>query len=349
MSDLFISHGFQVLNGSANEVIILLPFNASDPSAPPGRDSPALYPLFWRVGGEQCTIGWDNAFGSSGAAGGDGRRSNNTGSSNGAGMARSTGGADWMGVPHTNRLLGRMLWETLGGALWSPIQATTTSGVGERATGSMTSTGAALAAGRMRPWRWSDKTEAVVQVIGLNVHSMDRTATSDPPSALSGDGPLGHDGPSLSRSAPPRPPPPLPPGPPSAPPSPPSAPSSDSWNQQGVGCSLILRRGGADDGDGGGEDASKAGPPVSGWWWEIKCMTVDGEGMPVNDTLSGGMAEGATSIFSSGSAGSLGLSSEGRASCGEDVGGLRAVVVLEKVQTGILGATLSSFGITGVI
>ena len=78
-------------------------------------------------------------------------------------------------------------------------------------------------------------------------------------------------------------------------------------------------------------------------------MTVDGEGMPVNDTLSGGMAEGATSIFSSGSAGSLGLSSEGRASCGEDVGGLRAVVVLEKVQTGILGATLSSFGITGVI
>jgi hypothetical protein len=80
------------------------------------------------------------------------------------------------------------------------------------------------------------------------------------------------------------------------------------------------------------------GPPIPGWWWEIKCNVVDGEGRPILETASEGSDGGGDAPSPGGGK---------RASCDTSVGGLRAVVVLEKVQTGILGATLSSFGITG--
>ena len=110
-------------------------------------------------------------------------------------------------------------------------------------------------------------------------------------------------------------------------------------------------------------------------WWEIRCFVVDGQGRPIeaptteappsaNPPSDGAArrpqgAAASASLRASGVSG-IGRASEGgggdyeggasgthRASCGA-AGGLQAVVVLEKVQTGILGATLSSFGITGM-
>jgi len=60
-------------------------------------------------------------------------------------------------------------------------------------------------------------------------------------------------------------------------------------------------------------------------WWDVQCGAQDADGMPVNGTSDPDHAE-----------------------CGAYFKGPQAVVVLEKVQTGIIGATLSSFGITGL-
>ena len=79
-----------------------------------------------------------------------------------------------------------------------------------------------------------------------------------------------------------------------------------------------------------------AAAAAAGGWWELRCGLVDGQGRPINETADGG-----------GGGGEEEGGIAARASCGEAVRGPRAVVVVDKVQTGFLGATLSSFGITG--
>lgn len=76
---------------------------------------------------------------------------------------------------------------------------------------------------------------------------------------------------------------------------------------------------------------------AEGVWWELRCGLVDEQGRPINETTGG----------SDGGGGEGDDDDARRASCGESVRGPRAVVVVDKVQTGFLGATLSSFGITG--
>ena len=87
--------------------------------------------------------------------------------------------------------------------------------------------------------------------------------------------------------------------------------------------------------EGGGRKIMAAA--AAGVWWELRCGLVDGQGRPINETTGGDRGRG-SGEEEGGAA---------RASCGEAVRGPRAVVVVDKVQTGFLGATLSSFGITG--
>ncbi len=59
-------------------------------------------------------------------------------------------------------------------------------------------------------------------------------------------------------------------------------------------------------------------------WWRLSCDVVSPDGRPVDGVR------------------------QGRAVCPKSTSGLRLVAVLERVQSGLLGATLSSFGITGL-
>jgi hypothetical protein len=59
-------------------------------------------------------------------------------------------------------------------------------------------------------------------------------------------------------------------------------------------------------------------------WWRMECDALGPDGRPAEDRR------------------------QGRAVCPRATDGLRLVAVLERVQAGLLGATLSSFGITGL-
>lgn len=84
--------------------------------------------------------------------------------------------------------------------------------------------------------------------------------------------------------------------------------SQEQWNAQYVGCNITLT-----DTDGG--DA----------WWQLQCQVLDDQDEPVDN------------------------SQQGWSTCKQGgFNGPRVVAVLERVQTGFLGQTLSSFGITGL-
>ena len=334
----------QVLNGSSTEALL----SAVDPSDPSGPGLPALYPLFWRVGGEQCAIGWNNAFGQQpqGSQGDQGGADKNS-SSNGGGSAggiRPDGGAmgrEWYGrLPGTVRALlhslvsrgssmsqhkpypsatpSSLMWPPRGvGAAAAPLQGGSGGGRGATAAG----------------WTWRLLPSPDPSGIIDRAEAADAAGDVGPPSALMGSPSA------LAVSArsmpPPRPDPPSSAPPPPDPPPPP--PSADAWAYQGVSCSLALLGGGAEGPSEVGGGRMRIAAAAAGVWWELRCGLVDGQGRPINETAGG----------DGGGGGGEGEGGAPRASCGEAVRGPRAVVVVDKVQTGFLGATLSSFGITG--
>ena len=84
--------------------------------------------------------------------------------------------------------------------------------------------------------------------------------------------------------------------------------SQDQWGAQYVGCNISLA-------DNDGRDA----------WWQLQCQVLDDKDEPVDN------------------------SQQGWSTCKQGgFNGPRVVAVLERVQTGFLGQTLSSFGITGL-
>ena len=84
--------------------------------------------------------------------------------------------------------------------------------------------------------------------------------------------------------------------------------SQEQWNAQFVGCNISLAD--TDQGDA---------------WWQLHCQVLDDQDEPVDN------------------------SQQGWSTCRQGgFNGPRVVAVLERVQTGFLGQTLSSFGITGL-
>lgn len=82
----------------------------------------------------------------------------------------------------------------------------------------------------------------------------------------------------------------------------------EQWQDQFVGCNISLAA-----------SSSQAA------WWQLQCQVLDDHDEPVDNSL------------------------KGWATCGKGhFNGPRLVAVLERVQTGFLGQTLSSFGITGL-
>ena len=82
----------------------------------------------------------------------------------------------------------------------------------------------------------------------------------------------------------------------------------EQWENQHVGCDISLA------------DSSR-----NDVWWQLQCQVLDDNDQPIDN------------------------SQRGWATCNQGrVYGPRLVAVLERVQTGFLGQTLSSFGITGL-
>ena len=79
-----------------------------------------------------------------------------------------------------------------------------------------------------------------------------------------------------------------------------------------------------------------------GAWWRLDCATVDAQGQPVDPPA--GTPAGAFSPRGGGDA----ATAQGSSACGSDFGGPRVVAVLERVQGGLIGQTLSKLGIAGL-
>lgn len=79
-------------------------------------------------------------------------------------------------------------------------------------------------------------------------------------------------------------------------------------------------------------------------WWRLDCATVDAEGRPVPDAA----AASADPRASSTSGGGGGGGEEAGSSCGGGFAGPRMVAVVERVQGGLIGQTLSKLGIAGL-
>ena len=213
-----------------------MPFNSSDPTGSGAGGSspvsfPSLYPLFWRVGGEQCSIGWtSSAFGGDSGGRGSGVR--------GANGLRAS--------PSESVLYNRLRRSTLGtlmNGIWprfarvsspvhSPIDVINArdgapeDGFEEHYDGSRPKL--AHGSGRGKRWTWRRSDAPLKQQ--LSSDSSTRLLLTIPP-----------------RRYPPRPPPRRPPSPPPAAPGDPepSSPPTDddnAWALQGVSCALALQR-----------------------------------------------------------------------------------------------------------
>ena len=82
----------------------------------------------------------------------------------------------------------------------------------------------------------------------------------------------------------------------------------EQWSNQNVGC-----------------DISLADSTRNDVWWQLQCQVLDDDDQPVDNSQKGWATCNQGSFY-----------------------GPRLVAVLERVQTGFLGQTLSSFGITGL-
>ena len=88
-------------------------------------------------------------------------------------------------------------------------------------------------------------------------------------------------------------------------------------------------------------NASLAAEPAgagAGQWWALDCDIVDGQGAPPEEDDGG----------DGGGAGGPDAAAGGRAASPRGIRGPRLVAVLDRVQGGLIGATLSKFGVLGL-
>jgi len=109
-------------------------------------------------------------------------------------------------------------------------------------------------------------------------------------------------------------------------------PPDFAWADRWVACNTSLE---------GAGDAKQEHSSMTGVWWRLKCHLVDSQGNPADSLTERDSPEGAKNNSNTDGA-------DGRATCGESFSGPQLVAVLDRVQGGIIGATLTKFGVIGL-
>ncbi|KAG1661156.1 hypothetical protein FOA52_002531 [Chlamydomonas sp. UWO 241] len=347
LSDMSSAALLEVLSGARDSAIV----TAVDPADPTGPGLPSLYPRFWRAGGESCVLLFGMEVPGGRGGNGGGRAGGRGAVSSGSDSGSDSGGGDGSGGGSGG-----------GGGSASASASSSGSGGGSGSGSGSGRPGRALSALRTSPLAAVETAGTMGSSSGTTLGAtgaLDLSRHHRSPSPAPGPHPKPEPSPEPALMPPHKPDPgPSPDSPdpspsPSPAPSPPPGPGPDqdpdAWAYEGIGCSLVLARAptssspGGGDGDYADDDADAglrarggSGGARSGYgagggaaaWWEVRCGPLAGDGTPLAPDGGGGGGGGVD--------------------CGEGFRGPQAVVVLEKVQTGLLGATLSSFGITGL-